>query len=76
MPQGVEHINATANGAGLVSVKIPLMPQGVEHSRAVSCECMTFVKIPLMPQGVEHLCRGINATRPASREDSIDAARR
>ena len=31
MPQGVEHHTADELGSAMVMVRIPLMPQGVEH---------------------------------------------
>ena len=55
MPQGVEHHTSDAPAAPR-RVKIPLMPQGVEHpiERKLGRGAVP-VKIPLMPQGVEHL---------------------
>ena len=32
MPQGVEHMHALAAATASVRVRIPLMPQGVEHT--------------------------------------------
>ena len=54
MPQGVEHFGWTAHGPSTL-VRIPLMPQGVEHLRgALGLSHPMAVRIPLMPQGVEH----------------------
>src|SRR5438094_10600165 len=37
------------------AVRIPLMPQGVEHwIREIVADALVPVRIPLMPQGVEH----------------------
>jgi len=57
-------------------VRIPLMPQGVEHRPAMDGPIMCrLVRIPLMPQGVEH-ADVRSMVRSMNREDSIDAARR
>ena len=38
------------------AVKIPMMPKGVEHFRAlVAGDIPSHVKIPMMPKGVEHV---------------------
>ena len=38
-----------------LSVRVPLMPKGVEHSWPVFARLtMLLVRVPLMPKGVEH----------------------
>ena len=73
MPQGVEHMYGRQSLRGRV-VRIPLMPQGVEHQLWPAAS-RPRVRIPLMPQGVEHLA-ALCLAYAAVREDSIDAARR
>ena len=39
-----------------ISVKIPMMPKGVEHIKIrAMCQAAGIVKIPMMPKGVEHI---------------------
>ena len=57
-------------------VKIPMMPKGVEHSRApASPGGGACVKIPMMPKGVEHDGEH-DDTNATGSEDSNDAERR
>ena len=38
-----------------LSVRVPLMPKGVEHSDEGHCPALGIkVRVPLMPKGVEH----------------------
>ena len=78
MPQGVEHEirHCRCVPVDTVRVRIPLMPQGVEHlTDPMSARLLHRVRIPLMPQGVEHRILG-GCAHCIVCEDSIDAARR
>jgi len=59
-----------------MTVKLSLMPQGVEHIRtAIMSAARPWVKLSLMPQGVEHLEK-VSEYKDAIREIIFDAARR
>ena len=65
---------------GLINVKLPMMPRGVEHLYfALPKFKEMYVKLPMMPRGVEHVytcvCVCVNCGSRRS-EASNDAARR
>ena len=61
----------------VTSVRIPMMPKGVEHEKVPECPMLvTTVRIPMMPKGVEHPnFFGSGITR-LNGENSDDAERR
>ncbi len=54
MPKGVEHPKTLRLESVNDSVKIPMMPKGVEHIVLSLFPGIDLVKIPMMPKGVEH----------------------
>ena len=60
-----------------MTVKIPMMPKGVEHEDPdQSPPISTGVKIPMMPKGVEHMPSSGFREFSLRCEDSNDAERR
>ena len=60
------------------SVRIPMMPKGVEHSMLLvkKKSKSTVVRIPMMPKGVEHTATAHIKTNTVMSENSDDAERR